>query len=768
MHSESYRWIVAARTLVACFAVGTFSYPTSAAPSQPYTWRNVQIVGGGFIPGIVYNASEPGLVYARTDIGGAYRLDNATGRWIPLTDFLGWDDWNLTGIASVATDPVNPNNVYLAAGTYTNDWTNQNGAILRSSDRGATWQRTALPFKIGGNMPGRGCGERLAIDPNNNSILYLAAPSGHGLWRSTDAGVSWSKVAGFPTGGTFREGPASDPYLGDIIGLVWVTFDKRTGSPGNATQTIYVGVAETAGPSVYRTNDGGATWSAVPGQPIGYIPHKGVLDTVNGALYIATSDKAGPYEGGKGQVWKMNTTTGVWTEISPFPVSSGDNYYGYSGLTVDRQNPGTVMVTAYSSWWPDTHIWRSTNGGATWTRIWDFTRYPNRSFRYTMNISASPWLYWGGAPTGGRPGAEVYPKLGWMTEALEIDPFNSNKMLYGTGATLFGSDNLTAWGSGAKITISVKAVGIEETAIQEIVSLPAGPQLISGMYDIYGFTHTNVDVVPNAFFENPRIATITIDYAELTPSIVWRAGDGDSANGIKSAGYSTNGGTSWTPVPTEPSGTTNGGTIAVSATGARIVWAPNGAPGVYYTSNNGRAWTLSAGLPAESRVISDRVNSSKFYAFKNGVFYVSTNGGQTFTAKVSTGLPTSVRLKAMPGREGEIWLAGSGPAGVYGLWRSSDSGATFTKLPNVAEADNVGFGKAAAGQSFMAIFSSAKIDGVRGIYRSDDAGVSWVRINDDLHQYGWTGGAITGDPRIFGRVYLATNGRGILYADPAP
>jgi xyloglucan-specific exo-beta-1,4-glucanase len=734
-----------------------------AAPSQPHTWKNVQIVGGGFIPGVVYSRAEPGLVYARTDIGGAYRLDTSAGKWLPLTDSLGWDDWNLTGIVSLAADPQDANRVYLAAGTYTISWTTQNGAILRSSDRGATWERTMLPFKLGGNMPGRGAGERLAVDPNNGNVLYLGAPSGNGLWRSTDRGVSWTKVTSFPAPGTYTEG--SDEYLGDMQGVYWVTFDPRTGTPGSNTQTIYVGVAETLSASVYRSTDGGATWAPVPGQPIGYLPHKGVLDTVNNYLFIATSDNGGPYGGALGQVWRLNLATGVWTDISPMPLSSV--YFGFSGLTIDRQNPSTIMVTGYSSWWPDTFIYRSTNSGTTWTNAWDWTRYPSRSFRYTQDISASPWLYWGGPQVTGR-NAEVFPKLGWMTETLEIDPFDSNKMLYGTGATLYGSDNLTAWDAGGKIAITVKAVGIEETSVLDLASPPSGPQLYSGLGDIYGFAHANVNVVPTAFYSNPAIATVSIDFAELAPNIVWRAGSGDTANGVMSLAFSTNSGSSWAPVRSQPAGTTGGGTVAVNANGTRVLWSPAGAAGTYFTttSTNGRTWTLSSGVPAQAVVASDRVNPNKFYAFKNGVFYVSTNGGASFVATVSSGLPASGKLEAMAGREGEAWLAGGTAGGIYGLWRTSNSGTSLTRLANVEEADTVGFGKAATGQSIMAVYTSARIDGVRGIYRSDDGGASWVRINDDQHQYGWTGPAIAGDPRIYGRVYVGTNGRGIVYADP--
>src|SRR5262245_50768913 len=106
--------------------VGVIHDPALAQTTETYTWRNVAINGGGFVPGFVFNTSEPNLVYARTDIGGAYRWNPATNSWIPLLDWIGFDDWNLTGVDSIATDPRDPNRVYIAAGTYTNEWTSMN------------------------------------------------------------------------------------------------------------------------------------------------------------------------------------------------------------------------------------------------------------------------------------------------------------------------------------------------------------------------------------------------------------------------------------------------------------------------------------------------------------------------------------------------------------------------------------------------------------------------------------------------------------------
>jgi hypothetical protein len=55
---------------------------------------------------------------------------------------------------------------------------------------------------------------------------------------------------------------------------------------------------------------------------------------------------------------------------------------------------------------------------------------------------------------------------------------------------------------------------------------------------------------------------------------------------------------------------------------------------------------------------------------------------------------------------------------------------------------------------------SGKVNNVIGIFRSTNAGKSWTRINDDHLQWGSIG-TVVGDPRVFGRVYLGTNGRGI-------
>jgi xyloglucan-specific exo-beta-1,4-glucanase len=202
------------------------------------------------------------------------------------------------------------------------------------------------------------------------------------------------------------------------------------------------------------------------------------------------------------------------------------------------------------------------------------------------------------------------------------------------------------------------------------------------------------------------------------------------------------------------------------------VWAPaDAAP--QYSTDGGQAWIAVSGLAEGAFPVADPVKAGVFYDFDPaaGSLLVSTDGGATFTTE-TTGLPAGVnpegtsslsQLHTVFGRPGDLWLA----AGNGLLYHSTDGGATFADISSVAAVATLGFGKAAPGTGYPAIYLTGIVGGVQGVFRSTDEGASWVRINDDSEQYAWIGQTITGDPNVFGRVYLGTNGRGILYADPA-
>jgi hypothetical protein len=166
------------------------------------------------------------------------------------------------------------------------------------------------------------------------------------------------------------------------------------------------------------------------------------------------------------------------------------------------------------------------------------------------------------------------------------------------------------------------------------------------------------------------------------------------------------------------------------------------------------------------------VNPLYFYYYAAGQFYVSTNGGQSFTATAATGMPISgdpVVLKAAPGIAGDVWLVGGSVANNdYGMWHSTNYGASFTQLTNVTQADVIGFGMAGPGASYQTIFTNAEIGGVRGIFASTNEGVTWEQINDSAHEYGQAAAAMTGDPQVFGTVFVGTNGRGIVMGTGSP
>ncbi|MFC5665268.1 RICIN domain-containing protein [Kitasatospora misakiensis] len=683
--------------------------------SQPsgngsYAWKNAPVAGGGYVTGLVFNQKEKGLLYARTDMGGAYRWDTGAEQWIPLTDWVGEKDWNLLGIESLATDPVDPNRLYLAAGTYTNDWAG-NGAILRSSDRGRTFQRTDLPFKLGGNEDGRGAGERLVIDPADHNTLLLGTRK-NGLWRSTDQGATWSQVSSFPV----KDGASSG------TGISFVTYGPA------GSRTVYAGVADKS-TSLYRSTDGGNTWQAVSGQPTGQLPQHGVLSG-DGSLYLTYTDKPGPNDVTAGSVWKYTPSAGAWKNISP---SQGS--YGFAGLAVDPQKPSTVMVTTLDRWYPGDEIYRSTDGGASWTA---------QGAKSVRDASAAPYL-----------GTDIGH---WMT-ALSIDPFDSGHVMYGTGNGIWASKDANTTDNGGTSHWFIGARGLEETALADAISPPGATTLITSMGDQGGFAYNDLTKEPNGRLVNPTIYHSTsLDFAQWNPSLVVRVGRGGEQDGA----ISTDGGHTWNGFKSEPVPSAFSGHIAIAADGSNIVWTEAGqAP--YRSTDKGASWSKVNGLGADAVVVADRSTGNTFYSLSGGTLYASTDGGATFTARAGN-LPTG-KLSAVPGVPNDLWIAGGGK----GLLHSTDGGRSFTTLGSVQSTTGVGFGKAAPGASYQALYLIGNVKGVAGVFRSTDMGATWVRVNDDAHQWGnfASNGIVTGDPDTYGRVYIGTNGRGLQYGDPS-
>lgn len=100
-----------------------------------------------------------------------------------------------------------------------------------------------------------------------------------------------------------------------------------------------------------------------------------------------------------------------------------------------------------------------------------------------------------------------------------------------------------------------------------------------------------------------------------------------------------------------------------------------------------------------------------------------------------------------------------------GLYRSTNSGTSFSKISSVSQAYKVSVGKAVTGATYPSIFVWGVVNGVNGIFQSDDQGATWTQMNSTATEFGRSHNCLAGDPRVYGRLYVGAGARGIMYAD---
>ena len=710
----------------------------SAATRVPYEWSNLPVGGNGFITGITFHPKEENLIYIRTDVGGCYRWDPENESWIQLMDGFGYEDKNLYGIDGLAVDPNNPDILYVSAGA----WTWDDGDVLKSTDRGETWEKTGLNKAFYGNGGERGWGENIAVDPNNSSIIYVGTPQ-DGLWRSTDSALSWSQVE------------AVECTTADDNKIRGVIFDPASGE-GGKSQTIYISVKNKG---IYRTIDGGDTWELMEGSPL---RTKRMAVGCNGTLFAAS-------ESG---LWRYRDDT--WTEISD------EDHQGktHSGVAVDPENEDIIYVLGYSSDTMKIPMLMTTDGGETWINKRETADYQ------TM----LPW--------------DKADSFSANTHDIKINPFNTKEIWITDWFAPYRTKDITAEPTQKWENL---VQGIEETVPRDAITPEDSKyRVITGVADVDGFVYENLTEYPERQLRLERdqpwmMTTTQLDFCEEDQDIIVRCGVDWNVNGKME--YSLDGTETWINITNVPyyydaeGNKLNAvpfGRLAVSAqkhpdTGLPVVvavpaYAPTAdkqlAPGTntlpLVSFDLGETWQEVSGLPEGINIMddywdkytpiaSDRVNGSKFYLYGNNQVFVSNDWGVTWEATVQLNADINrVSIRAVPYMEDHVWLC----LGDNGLCYSTDGGRSFEYISAVSKCVGFGFGKAAEGFDNPAAYVYGEIDGVMGMYRSGDMGSTWVRINDDDNKLGLTEFIIVGDRKEYGVVYVGTGGRSFYVGQP--
>jgi hypothetical protein len=296
----------------------------------------------GAINAIVASPDSADIVLVGTVNGGVWITSNATGAspiWTPLTD----EQLPALSINSLAVSPVRPNTLF--AGTGSTSSAEQQGSpgfgVARSTDGGTTWTVLAASSftsrPINSIVPTRlNYGNVVLAATLCGSVPrgYCATDAESGVYRSTDNGVSFSRISG--------NGSSGLPDAG---------VSKLIADPSKPNR-FYAGVPQQFGggaqAGVYRSNDGGLTWTAVNTGLAGLSTSLRILlsvhnDATNNVVYAAIINNAGTLSG----VFRSTNQGGNWTSLgTPSPsIFPGGKGRILGAFAADPSNPNVVFIS---------------------------------------------------------------------------------------------------------------------------------------------------------------------------------------------------------------------------------------------------------------------------------------------------------------------------------------------------------------------------------------------------------------------------------------
>ena len=763
-------------SLISLIILSLFSISLeSESIESTYEWGPLYIGGGGFVSGIVVGQKE---MYLRTDVGGAYKYDYDNKKWVQLFGFLNEAKKGFLSVSGIAIDPKDDNIVYFLCGcAYFSD---AKTSIFKTTDGGKTFTEVDVTdlIQIHGNGDGRECSEPISIDPDNTNIIYAGGDVTAGdscLIKSIDGGKTWKPVLGYDKLGFYKE---------QIKWPAWTDHMTRALTKGEYNTQNGVAVIKVYGGKVYvgTSINGQANIHVADVDKDEFSVLSKDLPTANYPLSI-TDDGNGnifftyiaglAFGGSAGGAYKYNIETGKVTDISP-------NKNAIGMITADRKNPKNLVARTCGVWsdqwyekeWTDTsiawgdHFFRSNDGGETWLDITpgqQIGRFSDNPVQISnpIDINGYKWIY----------GKAIH----WGSGIL-IDPRNSDKIWLTSGNGVFACDNVWA---EKEIQFYFDPKGVEEVVALDMVSVKGG-NAFSAIGDYDGYIHSDIHQIGIQYTPNMG-STAVIAVCHQDPKIMARFSENEGKGY-----YSKDSGETWTQMK-NGGGTSGKGAIAKIGSIYRIFHTSD--YGISYTDDFGDTWSKSEGLvgskPFGILVEFSDPNIIYSYTAKFNPYWiydttkseptlddaqydlaVSTDGGKTFTNQIVCPYDQcDVANRIAYLGKGQIVVA----AGWQGAFISNDYGKTVKKLDTVFYCKTIGYGapEKEGGINTLFMYGKPNTDDIEGLYRSTDAGKTWVLINTK-NLYGGTGNGnfIVGDLNTFGMLYMSTVGCGIIYGKP--
>jgi len=592
----------------------------------------------GRVAALAVDPTNANVVYAGAAGGGVWKTTDGGVHWTPLTDAQ-----PSLAVGSIAIDPLNHSIIYVGTGEENFSVDSYFGAgILKTTNAGSSWTQIKGPFLGWYSNDGKyffgGAAHigAIAIEPGNSSVMLVAVEMSRDTNSLNTTGIYRTEDGGITWTPVLGPDSTTQPFFCGTA----VLFD-----PSNAN--IAYAASDYPG-AVYKSLDAGKTWIQINGTGNNVLP---TVDVGRIALAIAPSSPSTLYAGIQDTsnfalLGFFKTTDGGanWVKLANMPNYCDHQCWYDQAIAVDPNNPNVVFAGGAAN----ATVYRSTDGGLEWTNVTQGADgFILHADLHALAFSSDSNVLYAGNDGGvWRASPPTATPVPWteLNNTLAITQFyfspsiNPKDVTDGFGGT---QDNGTQKYSGMLVWDEVACGDGGSTAID-----PATPS------NVYSVCYQSiVKSTAGGVSGSWTGASYGINFGEahefLPPLAIDPLHPANLYLGTNRVYQTTNSASNWTAISGRLGNTVT--TIAVSPTDSNTVYAGTSDSFVYLTTNAlagvGAVWNnRSTGVPHRfiTQVVVDPYTSTTAYlalsGFNYGHVFRTTDGGLTWN-DISGNLP---------------------------------------------------------------------------------------------------------------------------------